>query len=105
MIPANCIKDDTCQEPWISRHARERMQQRCIPSLIVLWLLAFGNRQHLSGHKEIYYLDKKARLRLRQYAGSLPLKRMSDLLDAYLVMRDGVVITVGHRYQKVIRTS
>jgi hypothetical protein len=81
------------------------MQQRCIPSLIVYWLLAFGKRQHISRHKEIYYFDRKARQSLRQYAGSLPLKRMSDLLDTYLVMCDGIVITVGHRYQRILRTS
>ena len=78
-------------------HAIARAQQRTIPPLIVDWLMDYG---HVTRHKggDVYHFDKAARRTLRSRIGSLPYKRLADLLDAYVVISDdGEVITVGKR--------
>ncbi len=86
----------------VSRHASERMQQRCIPALILHWLIAYGRKQKIQSGTEIIYFDKVSRHELRAYAGRLALKRLADFLDAYLIVRNEVVITAGHRYQRIV---
>ena len=40
---------------------------------------------------------------MKREFGKQPVQKMSAYLDAYLVEVDGYVITVGHRYQRIIK--
>lgn len=86
----------------LSQHASIRMQQRGIPSPVVDWLLAFGAIDHQRG-AELYYFDKRARQALQQHVSERLLRRYAKALDAYVVCEGSQVITVGHRYRRVVR--
>ena len=84
-----------------SYHAQIRKQQRAVPQIIVEWLQDYGRVIRKAG-ADVYYLDKKARRKLRRDIGSVPYRRMEDLLDAYVVIADdGSVVTVGWRYKRL----
>ncbi len=87
-----------------SRHGQRRAAQRAIPPLAIQWLLDYGRRFH-SGGAEIVFFDKPGRRRLARDVGSLPLRRLGSLLDTYVVVADGEIITVGHRTRRVRRPS
>ncbi len=76
----------------LTDHARARMRQRGIPAAVVDDLLAYGRSEHDHRGGTIVYFDRNA----RAYAG-----RNSR---AYLVIgQDGAVVTVGHRYRRIVR--
>ena len=87
----------------ITKHANERMQQRSIPPLIIEWLNEYGTRQHDHHGAIIHYFDKRSRRRLAKNVGSDVTRRLSDLLNAYMVKRDNDIITVGYRYKRINR--
>jgi len=92
------------QGTHITKHSADRMQQRGIPPLILDWLMAYGVTEHDHNGAEIHYFDKKAKRQMERDFGSQILRRLDDLLDTYLVVGvDGVVITVGHRTQRINR--
>ncbi len=84
----------------MTQHAQVRSQQRGLPPLALELLERFGNREHAHDGSEILYFDKHARKQLASYAGGL-FGRVSALLDAYAVMANGRVVTVGHRYRRI----
>ena len=86
-----------------SRHAETRMQQRAVPPLVVNWLQQYGEEKHDHRGAVIRYFSKQSKRALQRDIGNLPIKRMSDYLGTYLIERDGVVITVGHRYKRIKR--
>lgn len=86
----------------LSNHARIRMQQRGITELAIDWLLAYGAIDHQRG-AELYYFDKRARRALERDFGRRMVARHERELNAYAVCADGLVATVGHRYQRVVR--
>lgn len=85
---------------FLSAHARVRMQQRgvCIEALEDV--LSFG-REAFDHHGGIVvFLDKAAKRRLKRNKG----KAGSKALGLYAVIgADGLVKTVGHRYQRIRR--
>ena len=87
----------------MTSHARTRQSQRAVPPLIVDWLDRYGTREADGRGAEIVYFNKQSKRTLERDAG----KRVVDLLglyfDAYLVVEDEKVITVGHRYKRVRR--
>ena len=86
-----------------SAHAAIRAQQRAVPPLVVDWLMAYGSKERHRG-ANVYFLDKGARRTLKKEIGSLPYKRMEDLLDAYVVVSDDdKIITVAKRYKRLRR--
>jgi len=85
----------------LSKHAETRSQQRAIPPVIVDWLMNFGTVEHDHAGAEIRYFDKRSRKRLASAVGETVVKRLNDLLDAYLVTRGPLVLTVGHRFKRV----
>ena len=86
-----------------TKHAQRRMQQRCIPPLVVTWLLEFGQKRYDHRGGIVYYFDKHSRRNLEREVGSRVVARLSDYLDAYAVSStsDEKLVTVGHRYQRV----
>jgi len=85
----------------MTRHAKARAQQRAIPPIILNWLLSYGCVSRHNG-ADVYYFDKKSRKRIRSDIGSLPYRRMEDLLNAYAVVsNNGSIVTVGKRYKRL----
>lgn len=85
-----------------SHHARARMQQRGIPSERVERLLAYGREVHDRHGAVIVYFDRAARKRAER-ARAAPREELDRLAGVYLVIADGVIATVGHRYRRVRR--
>ena len=86
----------------LSDHARVRMQQRGIPRLIVDWLAAYGQVDHLRG-AEVFYFTRRSRKALARDLGDGSLRGYSKCLDAYMVCSGGTIATVGHRYKRLVR--
>jgi hypothetical protein len=83
-----------------STHATVRCQQRGIPPIVVDLLLQFGHRQHDHAGAEIVYFDRRSRKRIESYVGGL-ISKLSEHLDSYAVVADGMVITVGTRFKRI----
>ena len=84
-----------------SQHAKQRIQQRGIPPLIVTWLLDFGKQRHDHHGGVVHYFDKQSRRNLERQVGRRVLSRLSGYLDSYVVIStDDALVTVGHRYKR-----
>lgn len=84
-----------------TKHAQIRMQQRGVPPLIVDWLLDYGKCEHIGKGAVSHYLDKKARRTLERKVGREIIRRTEDLLDYYLIEKNGRVTTVAKRYRRL----
>ena len=83
--------------------ASARAQQRAIPPAIVTWLYQFGTTEYSDGIRKLFF-DKTARKRLARELGLPVVKRLGDLLNAYIVLGDeDRVVTVGHRIERIKR--
>jgi hypothetical protein len=89
---------------FLTPHARTRMQQRGIRPEIVEALLDFGRVRHLrQGGREVVFFDKKAKSRLAR-ANPDVAREADRLVRTYAVVgANGVVITVGRQYRRVVR--
>jgi len=83
----------------MTKHARVRQQQRAIPPLIIGWLYQFGYRITGMNGTTVIYFDKDSRRTLCSEFGHVVIRRLSDMMDAYLVMNEDRIITVGHRFK------
>ena len=68
-----------------THHAQVRAQQRCIPPLVMDWLLAYGRRQPTHGAERVCF-DKKARKELARDVGTPVVKQMGRYLHASIVV-------------------
>ena len=84
----------------ITNHAFKRCQQRGIPPLVVEWLLEFGHEKYDSG-AEIIHFDRQSRKAVRRHVGRQIMSKLEGYLDSYLILKDGHVLTVGHRYKRI----
>ena len=66
-------------------HAQNRIQQRCIPPLVIDWLLSYGKREKSFGSSRITF-DKKARRDLSKDVGGQVVKQLSKYLNACIVV-------------------
>jgi len=85
----------------MTSHAIERSQQRCIPPLIIHWLCQYGKRKRNRNGTMLYYFDRKSLRLIASDAGRIVIRRLSSLMDAYLVIAGNQIITVGHRYKRI----
>lgn len=85
----------------MTSHAIERSQQRCIPPLIIHWLCHYGTRKRNRNGTMLYYFDRKSLHLIASDAGRIVIRRLSGLMDAYLVIAGNQIITVGHRYKRI----
>ncbi len=87
----------------LTLHACRRMQQRGIPRRVIEYVLAYGRVSHDHHGGRVVWLDKRARARLRHEEGRAVFSTLDKHLNAYVVMNmDGVVMTVGHRYRRIM---
>jgi len=87
----------------LTNHAQIRLQQRCVPALIVDWLFDYGALVYDEHGAQIRFFDKKSLKALAQSAGQGIVKQLSKYLNAYMVTDDDTIITVGYRYKRVNR--
>lgn len=99
-MTSNCMSKELGSELAMSAHAAKRCQQRGIPPMVVKWLLDFGEEIHSSG-AEIYRFSRAGRRAFRRYAGRRVMSSLNRYMNCYLVLEDGVIITVGHRYRPI----
>ena len=83
-----------------TQHANIRAQQRGIAPFLVDLLLEFGARKNDGNGAEICYFDRRAKKRLQSYVGGM-LGRLSEFLDAYLVVCGDQVVTAGIRTKHI----
>ena len=88
----------------LSPHAAVRMQQRGVRSELLQHLLHYGRRSydHLGG--QIVLFDERALNRLSRSEPVETVQLARDHRDVYAVVSgDGCVVTVGHRFKRVLR--
>lgn len=83
-----------------THHADIRCQQRSIPPFVVQLVLDYGCRRH-QRDAELVFLDKSGRKKLKRELGPKILARIEDQLDIYIVEKEGLILTVGHRLKKI----
>ncbi len=84
----------------LTRHARSRMQQRGIPPELIEQVLHYGCEQHDRRGGVIVYLDRAAKRRLAR-EGAATGAALDQLAGVYVVLAEGRVATVGHRYRRI----
>ena len=85
----------------MTNHALERSQQRCIPPLIIHWLCQYGSRRRSSNGTIVCYFDRKSMRLISSDVGNIVIRRLSGLMNAYLVIAGDQILTVGHRYKRI----
>ena len=82
-------------------HAEAKYQQRGIRPEVVNALFEFGRVEHRMG-ADVYLMDRGARDVARKTIGREGYGRLSDRLNAYLVVsNDGVLIAAGKRLKRL----
>jgi hypothetical protein len=85
----------------MTSHAIERSQQRCIPPLIIHWLYQYGTRRRGKNGTMLCYFDRNSLRLIASDVGHIVVRRLSSLMDAYLVIAGNHILTVGHRYKRI----
>lgn len=86
----------------LTHHAARRLQQRCIPEEILPLLMAYGEEEYDHHGTVLLYFNKRARNRIAKAVAATELKSLEHALNTYAVLdRDGCVVTVGHRTQRI----
>ena len=80
-------------------HTKIKQRQRAIPPLIVNWLREFGCRITGMNGTTVIYFDKKSKRALCTEVGPIVIRRLDDMMDAYVVMSKEKVVAVGHRFK------
>lgn len=83
----------------MTRHAMSKQQKHAIPPLIIDWLCEFGCRSNCSNGTTVIYFDKESKRSLCSEAGHAVVRRLGDMMDAYLVMNDERIVSVGHHFK------
>jgi hypothetical protein len=85
-------------------HAVKRMQQRCIPELVIDLLQRCGSWIRCNGADRLIF-DKAAVKRLRRYlVDSRAFAAVERWLGVYAVFNDdGLLVTVAHRTRRHVR--
>ena len=88
-------------ESSLSAHAARRIRQRGIAPALVERVLAYGREAFDHHGGMVVYVDRATResLRRRGAAG----RDIDRLGGVYVVVADGAIVTVGHRYRRLRR--
>ncbi|MXR36113.1 hypothetical protein [Craterilacuibacter sinensis] len=88
----------------ISNHALTQMKQRAITGSTIHYLIEWGRKAYDHKGAVIRYFDKTRRIQLRKHVGASHVKQLENQLNAYVVVStSGQIITVGHRYKRILR--
>lgn len=83
----------------MTKHAQTRSQQRAIPPLIIDWLCRYGSRLNGMNGTTVCFFDRESRRCLASEVGHVVVRRLSDMMDTYLVLSGNSIVTIGHRYK------
>jgi len=83
----------------MTKHAQTRSQQRAIPPLIIEWLCKYGCRLNGMNGTTVCFFDRESRRCLASEVGHVVVRRLSDMMDTYLVLSGNSIVTIGHRYK------
>ena len=83
----------------MTKHSQTRLQQRAIPPVIIEWLYKYGCRLEGRNGTTVCYFDRESRHCLASEVGHIVVRRLSDMMDTYLVMSGDSIVTIGHRYK------
>jgi len=83
----------------MTKHAQTRSQQRAIPPLIIDWLCRYGSRLNGMNGTTVCVFDRESRRCLASEVGHVVVRRLSDMMDTYLVLSGDSIVTIGHRYK------
>jgi len=83
----------------MTKHAQTRLQQRAIPPLIIEWLCKYGSRLQGMNGTTVCFFDRESRRSLASEVGHVVVRRLSDMMDTYLVLSGNSIVTIGHRYK------
>lgn len=87
----------------LTNHAETRMSQRAIPPYAIQLLDEFGSEMRHDG-ADILFMDKAAKRRLaKAFGGRRALRMIEPILNSYVVVESGTVITVGHKTRRFRR--
>jgi hypothetical protein len=70
---------------YMTEHAEIRKQQRCVPPLVIDWLIVYGRREQSFGLVKVWF-DRCARKELASDVGHLAVSHLSKYLTAALVL-------------------
>jgi len=82
-------------------HMTSHAIQRCIPPLIIHWLCHYGSRKRNRNGTTLCYFDRKSLRLIASDVGRIVIRKLSALMNAYLVIAGKQIITVGHRYKRI----
>jgi hypothetical protein len=84
-------------EDGFTHHAASRVQQRCVPPIIIDYLLDFGVRSPAGPGAESYRFCKRGWRRLMRHLGPAA-KHFNKYRNLYVVIGDGRIITVAYMH-------
>lgn len=84
-----------------TRHFDHRLQQRGLSNVVVMALLSYGECRSSRHGVESLIFTKHALADIENDFGSSVLKMCEKRRNAYLIVRDGVLITVARSYRTV----
>lgn len=85
----------------LTRHGALRQQQRCVPPIVIDWVIQYGVRRPAGSGTEHVELDKPGRRDLAREIGSWTYSRLEPKLNAFVILDAyGCVITTGYRTRR-----
>ena len=84
----------------LSRHARERAQQRSIPTGVISLILEYGTARNAGEGAVSYSFTKKNLRAMKRLLGRSVTDALCSYRDAYVVVADGLVITAAIAKQR-----
>ena len=91
----------------INTHAetqsRRPSRPATVPPLIIDWLCKHGSRIHGLNGTTICFFDGNSRRSLSAEVGCVIVRRLADLMDAYLILSGDNVVGVGRNYKPLRR--
>lgn len=79
--------------------------QAAVPPLIIDWLFKYGSRIHGLNGTTICFFDNNSRRSLAAEVGNVIVRRLADLMDAYLILSGDNVVSVGRNYKPLSRRT
>ncbi len=71
------------------------------PTNITLAEYPYGSRKRNKNGTILCYFDRKSVRLISSDVGNIVIRKLSDLLNAYLVITGDQILTVGHRYKRI----
>lgn len=98
--------DAAFQSAWLTPHAAVRRQQRGVDSEALACLLSYGRRQHDHHGCEVISFDEASLTAVARQEAPHVWKKAEAFRSLYAVVdSDGVVVTTGHRFRRVLRDT